>query len=90
MRRVELEVGRLVVETEAERAHLEGVPVRLQEAFEHLAKKIQASPVGRRGALSGRVLERLTLNPRSARDILGPGGAERLADELYAQLVRGM
>ena len=90
MRRMELEIGRLCVETEAEQAHLQGLPERLQEAFAILARKIQASPAGRRGALRDMVLEQLTLNPRSADQILGPGGAESLADELYVQLVRGI
>lgn len=89
MRRVELEVGRLVVEAEAERSRLEGVPQRLREAFELLAKKVQASPAGRRGSLQEIVMEQLVLKPRSAEEILGPGGAENLAEELYAQLVRG-
>ncbi len=90
MRRGELEVGRRVVETEAERGRLDGMPARLRQAFEMLARKIQASPAGRWEALPEIVLEQLTLEPRSAQQILAPGGAENLADELYAKLMRGM
>jgi len=89
MRRVELQVERLTVETEAERSRLDGVPERLREAFELLAKKLQASPAARGAALREIVMEQLLLKPRSAEEILGPGGAESLAEELYAQLVRG-
>lgn len=90
MRRLELEVGRLLVETEGERRQLDDVPRRLREAFELLAQKVQASPRGRRGAWRDLVMEQLVLEPRSVEQILGPGGAERLAEELYAQLVRGI
>lgn len=47
----------------------------------------------RSGALGGRalkplVLERLSITTLSADELLGPRGAERLADELYAELTR--
>ncbi len=90
MRRVELQVGELLVETEAADTRLEGVPQRLREAFELLARRLQASPAVRRGQLRELALETLAVSPETARALLGPGGAERLADELYARLIRQM
>ncbi len=60
----------------------------LEAALRKLGERLARSP-----ALGGRpprplVLERLSITTLSAGELLGPRGAERLADELYAELTR--
>ncbi len=60
----------------------------LEAALRNLGERLARS-----AALGGRplrplVLERLSITTLSADELLGPRGAERLADELYAELTR--
>lgn len=86
MSTIRLEVDRLVVETDAERRRVEQLPAKLEEAFQQLADRLAKSPLGREVRLGERVLERLRIDTLAADELLGPRGAERLAEELYRQL----
>ncbi len=85
---LEISIGRLVVETAAESRSAEGIPERLREAFESLAEKLRRAPAARRLALRQRVIETLDLSALSTEELLGQRGAERLAEELYQQIIR--
>ncbi len=87
---MEISVDHLIVETAAERRSAEGIPERLREGFELLAEKLQGAPAARRLALSQRVIEKLDLSTLPSEELLGSRGAERLAEELYRQIVEGM
>ncbi len=85
-----ISVDRLVVETTTERRGAEGLPERLREGFELLAEKLRSAPASRRLALRSRVIETLDLSALSSNELLGARGAERLAEELYRQIVEGV
>ncbi|MDB4927872.1 MAG: hypothetical protein JWM10_356 [Myxococcaceae bacterium] len=59
----------------------------LDEALGQLAERLAGSPLGRSGTRR-LALEHLELELTSTDELLGPRGAERLADELYASLSR--
>jgi len=88
MSRLTLEIGQVVVETEAERVRLEAATPNIQEAFRLLAERLERSPFGRFGEARQYALERLEISALPLDELLSPRGAERLADELYRQLLR--
>lgn len=59
----------------------------LNEALTRLATRLATSPFARSGVRE-LALERLELGTIPADELLGPRGAERLADELYTALTR--
>lgn len=79
--RVELELAATPSGTAAGRALVEAALARLGE-------RLAASPFGRRARLGPIAIERVSLGELAPEDLLGPRGAERIADELYAALVR--
>ena len=87
---ITLEIGSLVVETTDERTRLEGLPQRLEAAFGILAERLRKSPFARHGAIEDLTREKLQLSALAAEEILGPRGAERLAEDLYHQLTQGI
>src|SRR5207244_8155217 len=91
MNRLEINISKIVVETayDKERTPMQ-VQKLLREAFKKFAERFESSPFARRDILCDLVFERLRM-PQWAPDLLfSPMGAEKLADELYAQLVRGI
>lgn len=65
------------------------VPQLLEQALRRVAERLARSPLGRAGVRE-LALERLELDAIPADELLGPRGAERLADELYAAITRAM
>ena len=63
------------------------VSATVHDALERLAERLARSPFARGGARS-LALEQLQLDALTVDDLLAPGGAERLADALYASLSR--
>jgi hypothetical protein len=59
----------------------------VEEALARVAARLAASPFGD-ARIRELILERLELGGLAAEELCGPRGAERLADELYAQLSR--
>ena len=84
MRRVELEIGRIVVEVEPGAAQPERLAGRVREALARLAERLQQSSPWQPEEEIGRA--RVTLTRRRTEELLGPGGAERLADDLLEEL----
>jgi hypothetical protein len=90
--RVTLKIGRIgfTIETEVEdQKRIAATAVELRRGLEILAKRLAASPFGRSAMPQRLVLERIALEPLSLDELAGPRGAERIADMLYTQLVRG-
>ncbi len=84
---VSLSIERLVIDTQAERAEADRVPAVLKEAFEKLAAKLSGLPSEQR-AQREQALASLQVELGSVQELLGPRGADRLAEELYRQLTR--
>ena len=88
MNRVTIDIAQVVVQTEAERGRLEGATSTIQEAFRLLAQRLDRTPFGPSGEAKVLALECLELGAISLDELLSNRGAERLADELYRQLLR--
>lgn len=88
MSRIELEVGEVVVETDAERASLDAIAPALREAFRLLAERLDRTPFRGFGEARRRALARIDVTGIVFDELLSPRGAERLADELYRRLLR--
>jgi hypothetical protein len=65
------------------------VPQLLEQALSRVAERLARSPLGRAGVRE-LAFERLELDAIPAEELLGPRGAERLADELYAAMTRAL
>ncbi len=90
MNRLTLDIGEVVVRTEAERSRLERATPTIQEAFRLLGERLDRTPFGAAGAARAYALERLEITALPLDELLSARGAERLADELYRQLVRAL
>ena len=88
MSRFELHVDEAVVETEAEAYELRGAEPKIREAFRLLAERLDRTPFRRFGGARELTIETMRLSALPFDELLGPRGAERLADELYAELAR--
>ena len=84
MRRVEMEIGRIVVEVEPGAARPERLAGRVREALARLGERLQQAPPWLPEEEMGRA--RVALTRRRVEALLGPGGAERLADDLLEEL----
>ena len=82
-----LRIEEVTVDTSAERAGAEAVPGAIRAAFSLLAERLRRSPFGR-DAIAPLVIERVEIERLSLDELCAPGGAERLADELYQGLAR--
>ena len=87
-----LDIGTVVVETDAERDRVEAAAPALQQAFLLLAEKLGRTPFHQFGEI-GQRMKGLAADPVRIPDfpideLLSPRGVERLADELYRQLLR--
>jgi hypothetical protein len=90
MSRLRLEINEVIVRTEAEREEVEGATPVVREAFRLLAERLERSPFGRSGEAAQYALDRLEVTVLPLDELLSPRGAERLADELYRQLIRNL
>jgi hypothetical protein len=90
MSRFELRIGVAVIETEAEAIQLRAAEPRIQEAFRLLAQQLERTPFWQFGEARELAIETLQLSTLPFDELLGPRGAERLADELYRELTRRM
>jgi len=90
-RRLEFRIGEVVVETQDEKKDdaLRFAPEALKKAFELVAERFKNSAIARQGNLADLAIDKIEL--RLTTDVLlSASGAEKLADELWTQLVRGM
>jgi hypothetical protein len=84
---VRLRIDHIAVElTEELRVH--EVEETLRTALELLASRFAHAPLGGAREAPVRALELLELEPVAPDWLAGPSGAARLADELYARIVR--
>lgn len=89
MKELRLSIGEIAIETEAERAAAERLPAVLREAFRILAERLARTGLAGERSVADLVLGRLQVDVLSADELLGPRGAERLADELHRQIRGG-
>jgi hypothetical protein len=73
---------------EEERAQLVKAEPIIQEAFRLLGERLDKSPFAQFGEARTFALDRLELSALPLDELLSPRGAERLADELYRQLLK--
>lgn len=84
-----LRIDRVVVELTSEMRPAD-VEETLRAALAVLATKLAGAPLGASRDAPLRALELIELGPVAPDWIAGAGGAERLADELYQQITKGM
>jgi len=84
--RITLSIDRVVVDTEVERAAAARLPAILRQAFHTLAARLDADGTSRADLLADRVVELLETGPLPIDALLGPHGAEILAEELYRRI----
>ena len=84
---VQVEIGDVVLEVDADEQVLASLGKVVREAFDQLAERIAASPVGRFTNASELAIEQLDVSVLSVDELLGARGAERLGEELYRQLL---
>jgi hypothetical protein len=89
MTQLALSIDQVVVLTEGEQRTLERVGDVAQRAFVLLAERLKGSPFERWGSARELLLENVEITALSLDDLLGPRGAERLADDLYTSLLEG-
>jgi hypothetical protein len=83
-------IGEVVVETLDEvKDEDKRIPEVLKNAFKQLAERLKLSPQRRYANISDIAINKIELN-LSTDVLLSPAGADRLADELWAQLIRGI
>jgi hypothetical protein len=95
---LEIRIDRLVLELDSEPGGSAERRALVEAALKRLGERLAGSPLARRHpasvslggaeAVSGAALERLSVDTLAVGELLGPRGAERLADELYAALAR--
>lgn len=83
-----ISIDRVVVETQTERTAAPALAPVLRAAFLKLAERLERSPLGRGAMDAASMMRRLEIDALSPDELYGPRGAERIADELYQQLVR--
>jgi hypothetical protein len=90
VQRLELNVGRIVIEADLDEWQLARLSAALGEGLRLLAERLRQGPAGRFVATGSLALERLRLSTLAPEELLGPRGAERLAEDLYLQLLKRM
>lgn len=88
MTQLTIDIERVVIRTEAERTRLDGAPAMVQEAFRILGTRLEQSPLDFSGQGRAHALARLEVSMVQLDELLSTRGAERLADELYHQILR--
>ncbi|NMO21854.1 hypothetical protein HPC49_34470 [Pyxidicoccus fallax] len=86
---LKLSIGEVVVETAAEQAQAEKLSPVVREAFARLAELLGRAPLTRWGGQGELVIGELTVGALSLDELLGPRGADRLAEQLYQRIVGG-
>jgi hypothetical protein len=84
---LDIRIDRLVLEIGASPGGAASGRALVEAALKKVAERLAGSPFHAQ-SLGPIVLERLSIGTLSAADLLGRRGAERLADELYAELAR--
>lgn len=87
MRRLQLDIGTIVFEAGGSGEPLEPLAPVVRRALELLAVRLARTPGARFGAGLAPVIEHLRLGDLPLDELLGPHGAERLADALYDRLL---
>jgi hypothetical protein len=89
LRELQIRIDRLVLDMGPDPGGSAERRALLDDALKRLADRLSSSPLAR---LEPRkvALERLSIGALSTDELLGPRGAERLADELYAALARSL
>lgn len=87
--RITLKVGEIKLTVEAEERELSQINQVLLQALEKLAKRLEKSPFSRSVNSKNLVHDYLKVNSFTVQELLSASGAERLADDLYKQLVGG-
>lgn len=86
---ITLKIGAIQLRVEAEERDLKTLNAVIVQAFEMLAKRLETSPMSRSINAKNLVYEQLKIGPLTVQELLSASGAERLADDLYKQLVGG-
>lgn len=90
MSELRLSLGELVVETEAERAQADQLSTVVRESFARLAELLGRAPLTKWSGQGEVVIGQLTVGSLTMDELLGPRGAERLAEQLYQQISGGV
>jgi hypothetical protein len=89
VRPLRLRIDRLVIDID-DAATGERMEVTLRAALELLARRLAGVPLGKPQTVISRALATLELEPIAPDVLLGPGGAARLADELYGRVLESI
>ena len=84
--RIAFQIDELVVDLELSEAQTARLRPVLVAAFEELGRRLQAAPATRWRKANRVVVSELGIDALSSDELLGPRGAERLADAFYFQL----
>ena len=87
---IRLRIADAVVETDVEKHQLQGAEPTLREAFRLLAERLQRTPFHQFGNARELAIESLRVSNLPVDELLGPRGAERLAEQLYDELASEM
>ena len=85
-RTIQLQVDRIVLDTELSAPDAERLTPILKAAFEDLAKRLQQSPASRWRDPTQFALSELRIDMLPITELVGPRGATRLADAFWEQL----
>jgi hypothetical protein len=85
-----LSIDRVIVETDLEREAAAGIPAILEDAFRQLAARWVRTPWARELPLASAVRTALEAEPLAVDDLLGPRGAELLAERLWQAFAAGV
>lgn len=86
--RIDLEIGTMTIETDAEQGQLAGAGKAVQEAFRILSDLLAGMPVGRWSNAKQVLVEQMEISDLSLDELLAERGAHRLAELLYQDLLR--
>lgn len=86
MRSIDLRIDEILLEAEVDDAQLGRTEPAIRRALELLAQRLAASPFARTGEAPALALNEIRISALSLKELLGPGGAERLAEELYTRI----
>jgi hypothetical protein len=89
MGNITLKVGEIQLDIEANEREVQLVNAMLLQAFEKLAQRLETHPLSRSINVPNLVYDRLQIGPFTVQELLSDRGADRLAEDLYKQLVGG-
>ncbi len=85
---LKLQIDRVVVETHEEQSDIRAAEPTVREAFRLLAQRLKQTPFDQWGQARERLFETLRVAPMPLDELMGPRGADRLAQQMYNQLIR--